>query len=70
MSTVSEAYLLGIKEGRSFLKTWERVNGEKPSPETIAGIISNIKATIKGQSEEVRETLRGELDFWKRRLKQ
>lgn len=65
MQTVTQEYLLGIKEGRETLKKYgiELI--------TIEERIDNIKSTLKGfdRSSPVGQMLRGELDFWKNQKK-
>lgn len=67
--TVSEAYLIGIKEGRSFLRDWIRRNGEL-TPGQIEGFIQNLNKLLKqGFAYPMNDTFRGERDFWLNQLK-
>ena len=65
MQTVTQEYLMGIKEGRETLKKYgiELI--------TIEERIDNIKSTLKGfdNSSPVGQMLLGELDFWKNQAK-
>jgi hypothetical protein len=62
MSTVSETYLMGIREGREFLK---RYPDSDPQHEYEA-----CRRTLReGFSGVMAEFMRGERDFWKNRIK-
>ena len=65
MQTVTEYYLMGVKEGRETLRKYgtELI--------TIEERISNLKSTLQGfnNSSPVGQMLLGELDFWKNQLK-
>ena len=65
MQTVTQEYLMGIKEGREILKKYgtELI--------TIEERINNLKSTLKGfeKSSPVGQILLGELDFWKNQAK-
>ena len=65
MSTVTAAYLMGIKEGRECLEKHGTENF------TVQDRIDNLRRTIKGfaANNEVGQMLRGELDFWKNQAK-
>jgi hypothetical protein len=60
---VTEAYLLGIKEGRASLKA----HGVSIAQDELA----NLKSTIRGfaASSPVGQMLRGERDFWLNQIK-
>ena len=62
-STVTQEYLMGIKEGRTLFKQ----HGISIAQDSIA----NLKSTIKGftASSPVGQMLRGELAFWTNQLK-
>lgn len=63
--TISQAYILGIKEGRALLKANPDFNRDD-----MMAILDNIKSTLKmGFASDVAEMLRGERDFWKHQLK-
>jgi hypothetical protein len=59
MQTVTEAYLMGIKEGRSQLKQFGLSVNTKER-------IENLKSTLEGfdRSSSVGQMLLGELHFW------
>jgi hypothetical protein len=57
----TEAYIMGIKEGRELLKANPDID--------IEAVIANIKSTLQGFTGEVAEMLRGERDFWINQLK-
>lgn len=65
MVTVTEEYLMGIREGRELLKKYgtEEI--------TIADRIDNLRRTMKGfaANSPVGQMLRGELDFWRNQQK-
>ena len=62
--TVTQSYLDGIKDGRSYLRTFS------PSIEEMHEIVANIRETLKGfKSGPVAESLRGERDFWLNQIK-
>lgn len=63
-STVSEAYLIGVSEGRSLLK---KLKADKlDSLETRRATLLNVQARLKmGFGGDALEALRGERDFWK-----
>ena len=62
MNQVSEAYLLGIREGREFLKRFPDSN---PRHEYEAC----CRTLREGFSGDMAEFMRGERDFWKNRIK-
>lgn len=63
---VTESYVLGIREGRSLFK---QLRSEGSDPVALApAIIDNIRQTMRGFTGEMRDTFRGELDFWKHKL--
>ena len=65
MQTVTQEYLMGIKEGREILTKYGT------ALITIEERINNLKSTLKGfeRSSPVGQMLLGELDFWKNQLK-
>lgn len=68
--TVSESYLLGIREGRSFYDSWIEIHGQEPTVEDIDGIIDNLTAQFgRGFNCQMNDVFRGERDFWRRKLK-
>ena len=64
MQTVTDAYLMGIKEGRDQFKQF----GLSVS---IEERINNLKSTLKGfnRSSSVGQMLLGELHFWENKRK-
>lgn len=62
MSEVSAAYLMGIKEGRAFLKAFPDTN---PAHEYEAC----RTMLAQGFSGDMAEFIRGERDFWKNQIK-
>ena len=65
MQTVTEEYIMGVKEGREILEKYGTENF------SIQERIDNLKSTLKGFSKTspVGQMLLGELDFWKNQLK-
>lgn len=58
--TVTQSYIDGIKEGRSYMREYA------PSREDVVSIMDNLKSTMKAFSAgPVKDLLKGELDFWK-----
>ena len=65
MRTVTEEYIMGVKEGREILEKYGTENF------SIQERIDNLKSTLKGFSKtsSVGQMLLGELDFWKNQVK-
>lgn len=65
MQTVTNEYLMGIKEGRECLEK------HGTTLMTVQDRIDNLKSTLKGFSRKsaVGQMLLGELDFWKHQAK-
>lgn len=63
MQVVTEAYLMGIREGREVF--------DREGIKYAADHIANLRETIKGfaVTSPVGQALRGELDFWKNKIK-
>lgn len=65
---VSQAYLLGIREGRALLRTLQRdgiANGD-----TFRAALANAQAQLRqGFAGEMRDALRGERDFWRAQVR-
>jgi hypothetical protein len=62
MSTVTQAYLMGICEGREFLKRF-------PDSDSQHEYEACCRTLREGFSGEMAEFMRGERDFWKNRIK-
>lgn len=65
MDTISQEYLMGIKEGREILEKYGTENF------SVQERIDNLKSTLKGflKNSPVGQMLLGELDFWKNQAK-
>lgn len=63
-ATVSEAYILGIKEGRSFLS-----NNPDLTLQEMAGCAENCKRLARDFSQPLKDTFKGERDFWINQIK-
>lgn len=63
--TYTQAYLLGIREGRSTLKRMH-LDGNS-SLDCILDHIANLKA-MTGFKGDMAEHIRGELDFWRNQV--
>lgn len=64
--TVSAEYLAGIREGREFLKRFP----ERDNVEDIKRLIHSCTETAREFSPgTVKDSLKGERDFWRNRLK-
>jgi len=63
MTTVTEEYLAGIREGREWLKREGMANAEAH--------LDNLNRTIQrfAASNPVGQMLRGERDFWRNQIK-
>jgi hypothetical protein len=66
--TVSQAYLVGISEGRSLWRQFER-EGEA-NLATAKACLATVE-TLLGESfaGDMREAFKGERDFWRQRVK-
>jgi hypothetical protein len=63
MQTVSQAYLLGIREGRALLRQFERDG--IAGLDTARGALENSRECLAmGFSGDMREAMKGERDFW------
>lgn len=63
MQTVTDSYLMGIREGREYLKRYN------PTADEAREVLANIESTLRrGFGSEVAEMLRGERDFWRNQL--
>lgn len=64
VDTVTESYLLGIKEGRDYK------NRFSPDRAEIGEMIANLNKLISMRfNKTTADTYRGERDFWKNQLK-
>lgn len=64
MTRVTDAYLLGIREGREYL------NRFKPDVQQMRDVLANVEATLRMKfGPEVGDLLRGERDFWRNQIK-
>ena len=63
MQTVTECYLLGIREGRDYLKQFA------PSIEEMRALAANCETLLKqGFAREMADVFRGERDFWRNQI--
>ena len=70
MKTISQAYLLGIQEGRALMRQFER-DGIPITLETARSAAANVTECLSmGFAGEMRDCLRGERDFWARQCLQ
>ena len=63
-ATVSDAYLLGISEGRDLLRTLQAQGGYNPAIDAPA-MLASARLGLKGQSGTMAQVARGEIDFWR-----
>lgn len=70
MTTVTENYLEGIREGRSLLKAWQ-AEGLVDVPALARASIDNLDRLCRQFDAQapVGQMLRGERDFWRHQLK-
>lgn len=62
--TVSQAYLIGISEGRALLRQFQ-LDGIA-TRDTFAAALANCEALLRqGFAGEMRDCFRGERDFWR-----
>ena len=69
--TVSDDYLLGISEGRTFLRAWPEYNrGEAMTVDDMRQCEAACSANMaRGFSGAMREVFRGERDFWRNQIR-
>ena len=68
MKTITQAYLRGIREGRETLQQFERDG--IANLETARAALANCKELLgMGFADEMRDSFRGERDFWKNQIK-
>ena len=67
--TVSQAYLLGISEGRAMLQTHERLNGPLSLTDARQFLRNCEDCLGMGFSGETLDCLKGERDFWRLKVK-
>lgn len=66
MKQVSDAYLLGISEGRSLLRSLDYV----PSVADMEAFADNCSAQLqRGFDKSMADTFRGERDFWRNQIR-
>ena len=63
MKPISSHYILGIKEGRSFLNHYPDI-----SLDEIKGEIDAFKRLMRSHSQPMKDVFKGSLDFWKNQL--
>lgn len=66
--TVSDLFLMGVKEGREMLKQMKNEGWYDPKT-SISDMIRSTKNAMKGASSQVKEMNKGELAFWKQQQK-
>ena len=68
MKTVSESYLLGIREGRELFRSCQQ-RGENIA-ELAPGFAANAQAQLsRGFGPEMSALFRGERDFWRQQIR-
>ena len=66
MNTVTDAYLLGIREGRDLLRSLDAA----PTLNEMRAFADNCATQLKrGFSGEMRDVFKGERDFWLNQIK-
>lgn len=67
--TVTQAYLLGIREGRATLRGLES-QGFTVDRQLARDVLANVKECLAmGFSGDMRDMMRGERDFWAGQVK-
>lgn len=61
MQTITRAYILGIKEGRSLLKAYPDIDKQSA--------LDTARKLARQHSGDMKDMFRGEADFWKNQLK-
>jgi len=65
IATVTDSYLLGIKEGRALLRSLP----ESPTLDELHRFAANCTDLLAmGQSREMADMYRGERDFWRNQI--
>ena len=66
---VSQAYLLGISEGRSMLNCYLAAGDYQGLPDARA-MLANCESRLKqGYAGEMRDCIKGERDFWRNQVR-
>lgn len=68
-STVTDSYLLGIREGRSLLQSI-KARGESVTIADMQAFADNCASNLRrGFARELSDTFKGERDFWLNQIK-
>jgi len=69
MQTVTDSYLIGIREGRSLLRSIQ-ARGETVTRQDMEAFAANCSAQLcRGFARELSDVFRGELDFWRNQIR-
>lgn len=63
MIAISDAYILGIKEGRAMLKACPDM-----SKDDMRAAMGNCTVLMREHSQPMKDVFKGERDFWKNQL--
>lgn len=66
MKHVTQAYLMGIREGRDHLKNFPELKDDRQTMQTLA---TNAAQLMRHHSGDMRELFKGERDFWRNQLR-
>lgn len=66
--SVSQAYLLGIEEGRAYLKAAAEI-GVKVDPREQLANCKRVLRHLGNSSNDLLECIRGQRDFWANQVK-
>ena len=67
-ATVSQAYLLGISEGRAALRYLQARGEYEGLPDARAMLATSERLLGQGFAGEMRDCLKGERDFWRNQI--
>jgi hypothetical protein len=68
MQTVSHAYCIGITEGRAFWRQLEK-EGRANLETAREALATSEQCLAMGFGGDIRDSIRGERDFWRQRIK-
>lgn len=64
MTIISDAYILGIKEGRSFLS-----NNPGMTKDDMQSAMANCSSNMASHSQPMKDIFKGQRDFWRNQIK-
>lgn len=64
MTIISEAYILGIKEGRDYLR-----HNPGMTKEDMQSAMANCASNMAKHSQPMKDLFKGQRDFWRNQVK-